>query len=78
MASIGKITQVIGSTFDAEFPEDDLPQIYNAIECTITRANGNRETLKLTARLDTGQEVEYFRHGGLLHYALRQRLTVPA
>jgi len=40
MASVGKITQVIGSTFDAEFPEEDLPKIYNAIECTIQRADG--------------------------------------
>ena len=28
---IGRITQVIGSTFDAEFPEDQLPDIYNAV-----------------------------------------------
>ncbi len=27
----GTITQVIGSTFDAQFPEDRLPEIYNAI-----------------------------------------------
>jgi len=32
MATIGKITQVIGSTFDAQFPEDQLPEIYNALE----------------------------------------------
>jgi F-type H+-transporting ATPase subunit beta len=30
--STGKITQVIGSTFDAEFPEAHLPAIYNAIK----------------------------------------------
>ena len=29
---VGHVTQVIGSTFDAEFPEDKLPTIYNAIE----------------------------------------------
>jgi F-type H+-transporting ATPase subunit beta len=28
----GVITQVIGSTFDAQFPEDKLPSIYNAIK----------------------------------------------
>ncbi|TWU04364.1 F0F1 ATP synthase subunit beta [Stieleria varia] len=28
----GSVTQVIGSTFDAEFPEGQLPQIYNALE----------------------------------------------
>jgi F-type H+-transporting ATPase subunit beta len=31
MAATGKIIQVIGSTFDAEFPEDAIPPIYNAI-----------------------------------------------
>jgi F-type H+-transporting ATPase subunit beta len=31
MPATGKITQVIGSTFDAEFPEDQLPSIYNAV-----------------------------------------------
>jgi F-type H+-transporting ATPase subunit beta len=32
MPATGKITQVIGSTFDAEFPENNLPRIYNAIK----------------------------------------------
>ena len=31
MPGTGKITQVIGSTFDVEFPEDQLPSIYNAV-----------------------------------------------
>ena len=30
--NIGHITQVIGSTFDVEFPEDQLPEIYNAVK----------------------------------------------
>ncbi|WP_442507553.1 F0F1 ATP synthase subunit beta [Novipirellula sp. SH528] len=30
--AVGKVTQVIGSTFDAEFPEKKLPKIYNAVE----------------------------------------------
>lgn len=28
----GTVTQVIGSTFDAQFPESDLPEIYNAVK----------------------------------------------
>ena len=28
----GKISQVIGSTFDAQFPEDQMPAIYNAVK----------------------------------------------
>ncbi|MCA9027655.1 MAG: F0F1 ATP synthase subunit beta [Planctomycetaceae bacterium] len=30
--NIGHITQVIGSTFDAEFAEENLPDIYNAVK----------------------------------------------
>jgi aconitate hydratase len=50
------------------------------VECTITRADGSRQRLELLSRLDTRRDVEYFRHGGLLHYVLRHRLTneVPA
>jgi F-type H+/Na+-transporting ATPase subunit beta len=29
--NVGRVTQVIGSTFDAEFAEDQLPEIYNAL-----------------------------------------------
>jgi F-type H+-transporting ATPase subunit beta len=35
MPAIGKISQVIGSTFDAAFPEDQLPAIYNAIKIEV-------------------------------------------
>jgi F-type H+-transporting ATPase subunit beta len=35
MATTGTVIQVIGSTFDAQFPEDNLPEIYNAVECQI-------------------------------------------
>ncbi len=31
MASTGTVIQVIGSTFDAQFPESELPSIYNAV-----------------------------------------------
>ncbi len=31
MATNGTITQVIGSTFDIQYPEDQLPEIYNAV-----------------------------------------------
>jgi aconitate hydratase len=45
------------------------------LECIITRPDGGSERLHLLARLDTNREVDYFRHGGLLHYVLRQRLS---
>ena len=44
------------------------------LDCTVTRENGQRVAFKVLCRLDTTQELEYFLHGGLLHYAIRQRL----
>jgi hypothetical protein len=39
------VPQVIGSTFDAQFPEDQLPEIYNAITVSTTRRpDGGRST----------------------------------
>ena len=33
----GKVTQVIGSTFDVEFSEDAIPAIYNAVRVDADR-----------------------------------------
>src|SRR5690349_14380550 len=32
MPATGTVAQVIGSTFDADFPENSLPSIYNAVQ----------------------------------------------
>ncbi len=32
MATKGEVIQIIGSTFDAQFPETDIPDIYNAVK----------------------------------------------
>ncbi len=44
MATTGTVIQVIGSTFDAKFPEGDLPAIYNAVRCEI-EAKGQKTAL---------------------------------
>ena len=43
MANIGKITQVIGSTFDAEFNADSMPAIYNAVTADIDAGGQQRK-----------------------------------
>ena len=48
------------------------------LDCAITRKDGRKESIKLLARLDTRREVEYFRHGGQLHYVVRDRLEKAA
>ena len=41
------------------------------VACRITRADGSAEEIALTCRIDTLDEVEYYRHGGILQYVLR-------
>ncbi|MFQ5953627.1 MAG: aconitate hydratase AcnA [Kiloniellales bacterium] len=41
------------------------------VTMTVRRADGSHETVPLTCRIDTEDEVEYYRHGGILHYVLR-------
>src|SRR5687768_2814069 len=48
MPATGKVTQVIGSTFDAEFPEDQLPEIYNAVKI---EAQNDGTTIRLTGEV---------------------------
>ena len=40
----------------------------------ITRANGQTQDVSLTCRIDTPIEIDYYRHGGILPYVLRQLL----
>ena len=44
MASTGTIVQVIGSTFDAKFSEDSLPDLYNAVTVELD-FGGEKSTL---------------------------------
>ena len=41
------------------------------LTCVIKRADGKSETVTLLCRIDTAEEVEYFKNGGILHYVLR-------
>jgi aconitate hydratase len=38
----------------------------------ITRSNGQTETVPVACRIDTPIEIEYYQHGGILPYVLRQ------
>ncbi|MFY1667512.1 aconitate hydratase AcnA [Pseudomonas sp. Pseu.R1] len=41
----------------------------------ITRENGQQENVEVLCRIDTLNEVEYFKAGGILHYVLRQLIA---
>jgi aconitate hydratase len=41
------------------------------IDCKINRSDGTSEQIKLLCRIDTVDEVEYYKSGGILQYVLR-------
>lgn len=45
------------------------------VRVTITRADGSTESLTALCRIDTADEVDYYRHGGILQYVLRSLVT---
>jgi len=53
--NVGRVSQVIGSTFDAEYPEDRLPPIYNAVKI---------QTDQKGVRLNLTGEVQQHLGGG--------------
>ena len=55
-------------------PAPDLAPRSDA-RLTITRADGHRDEVTVTLRIDTPIEVDYYRHGGILPYVLRQLLA---
>ncbi|MDT8437829.1 MAG: aconitate hydratase AcnA [Wenzhouxiangellaceae bacterium] len=56
-----------------EFAIEDL-DIGNSKHATVVATDGNGEETRFTVkvRLDTPKEVQYYKHGGILHYVLRQ------
>ncbi|MCR9192899.1 MAG: aconitate hydratase AcnA [Gammaproteobacteria bacterium] len=41
------------------------------LSVNIQDADGNQQTIQVLCRIDTGNELEYYKHGGILQYVLR-------
>ncbi len=50
--------------------EGDIKPL-STVPCTITYADGKVVTIQIKCRIDTEIEIDYVRHGGVLHYVLR-------
>ena len=57
-------------SFDVALPSPVEPR--STAVLTICRAGGRSDAAKLLVRIDTPIEAEYYRHGGILPYVLRQ------
>ncbi|HCE07444.1 MAG TPA: aconitate hydratase, partial [Oxalobacteraceae bacterium] len=63
-----------GETFDLKGIEGEIkPQ--QLVTLVINRANGQQQDVKVLLRIDTPIEVDYYKHGGILPFVLRQLLA---
>ena len=62
-------------TFTIEGLEGGNVKPMQDVTMTITKADGSTKKVTLTLRIDTGIEVDYLKHGGILPYVLRELLA---
>ncbi len=77
----GQNAQTLGltgqETFDIERPRTASSEASHRARHRDARRARIRSRSRRASRIDTPKEREYFRHGGILHYVLRQ-LAAPA
>jgi aconitate hydratase len=59
--------------FDIEGLDDAFP-VRGEARCRILRADGRAEVIGLTIRLDTPEDIAYWRHGGILPFVWREMM----
>jgi aconitate hydratase len=71
----GETRQSIGltgfETFDVAGLDDSLKS-RATLTVTAKGADGSTKTFKVLVRIDTPEELSYYKHGGILPYVLRQ------
>ena len=60
-------------TFDIDGVAEGLTP-RSELDCTIHRADGSRIGVKLLCRIDTLDELDYYKNGGILQYVIRNML----
>ena len=45
-----------------------------SLDVVAKRKDGSEEKFQVKCRIDTGNEMNYYKNGGILHYVLRQML----
>ena len=63
-----------GNTVTAKGPKGELTRSFPSL-MTITREGGKKEDITLLCRIDTYDELDYMKNGGILHYVLRQLIA---
>jgi aconitate hydratase len=63
-------------SFDIAVPADIRPQ--QPLTLAMTRTDGTRREIPVLCRIDTPIEVDYYRHGGILPFVLRELIEQSA
>jgi aconitate hydratase len=74
----GVNSESLGLTGQETYDLRNIPAAIAAAEnvhATATKPNGKKIEFELKARIDTPQEAEYYRNGGILPYVLRQLIA---
>ena len=72
----GVTRKTLALTGEEQIDISDLANITPAstVPVTLTRADGTREVIECRCRIDTGNELTYYRNDGILHYVIRNML----
>ncbi|ARU14851.1 aconitate hydratase AcnA [Croceicoccus marinus] len=70
----GDTRETLGLTGDDQFNIQGLDNLKPSQEVTVkvTRKDGSEFSFDVLCRIDTANEMEYYRNGGILHYVLRK------
>ncbi|MGF1583114.1 MAG: aconitate hydratase AcnA [Gemmataceae bacterium] len=75
----GDGAESLGLTGEETFDVEGLPAMFagayqagGSVTVKATAKDGSTKTFQALVRIDTPQEAEYYRHGGILQYVLRQ------
>ncbi len=74
----GETHESLGLTGEESYSICGVPEAVNSsavLQVTALRANGTKTEFQAKARIDTPQEAEYYRNGGILPYVLRQLIA---
>ncbi len=72
----GVTRKTLGLTGDEWIDVEDLTQLKpgGTVNVTLTYADGRKEVLETRCRIDTGNELTYYKNDGILHYVIRNML----
>jgi len=72
----GVTRKTLNLTGDEQIDVENLTQLQagGEVKVTLTRVDGSQEILNTRCRIDTGNELTYYRNDGILHYVIRNML----